>query len=254
VRKMLIAGNWKMNKLRNEASDLVGEIVGGVHRHDEVDVAVCPPFVYLDMAVSVCRGSGVDVGAQNLYYENEGAYTGEVSPPMLKELGCRYVIVGHSERRNLFGETDRIVNKKLRASYSAGLVPILCVGESLEQRESGRAFDVLRGQITYGFEGIDDECIASTVIAYEPVWAIGTGKSASAAQAEEAHAYIRERVNDFTRGVIAESIRILYGGSVKTGNALDLLRQENIDGALIGGASLSAASFCEIVRIAEALK
>jgi len=254
VRKMLIAGNWKMNKLRDEASVLVGEIVGGVRRHDEVDVAVCPPFVYLDMVVSACRESGVDVGAQDLYYETEGAYTGEISPPMLKSLGCRYVIVGHSERRNLFGETDRIVNKKLRAAYSAGLIPILCVGETLEQRDSSRAFEVLNGQITYGFEGIDDECIANTVIAYEPVWAIGTGQSASAAQAEEAHAYIRERVKDFTRGAIADSTRILYGGSVKPENALDLLKQQNIDGALIGGASLSAKSFCEIVRIAKALK
>jgi triosephosphate isomerase len=254
LRKMLIAGNWKMHKLRDDASALCGEIVGGVSRHDEVDVAVCPPFVYLDMAVSAFRGSGVDVGAQNLYYETEGAYTGEISPLMLKSLGCKYAIVGHSERRNLFGETDRIINKKLRAAYSAELIPILCVGETLSQRESGGAFDVLRGQITYGFEGIDDECVAGTVIAYEPVWAIGTGRSASAAQAEKAHAYIRERVKDFTRSAIADGVRILYGGSVKPENALDLLKQQDIDGALIGGASLSANSFCEIVRIAEALK
>ena len=254
MRKMLIAGNWKMHKLRDDASALCGEIVGGVSRHDEVDAAVCPPFVYLDMAVSAFRGSGVDVGAQNLYYETEGAYTGEISPLMLKSLGCRYAIVGHSERRSIFGETDRIINKKLRAAYSAELIPILCVGETLSQRESGGAFDVLHGQITYGFEGIDDECIAETVIAYEPVWAIGTGRSASAAQAEEAHAYIRERVKDFTRSAIADSVRILYGGSVKPENALDLLKQQDIDGALIGGASLSASAFCEIVRIAEALK
>ncbi len=251
---MLIAGNWKMNKLRDEASELVREIVRGAHRSEEVDVAVCPPFVYLEMAVSACRGSGVDVGAQNLYHEDSGAFTGEISPPMLKDIGCRYVIIGHSERRSLFYENDRTVNRKLRAAYGAGLIPILCVGETLEQREQGKTFDVLSSQITYGFEGIDNEYIANTVIAYEPVWAIGTGKSARASQAEEAHVYIRERVKNFTSGTIADSTRVLYGGSVKPENALDLLKQENIDGALIGGASLSAASFCEIVRIAEAVK
>jgi len=254
VRKMLIAGNWKMYKLRDEASDLVHEIAREVRSSEEVDVAVFPPFVYLELAVSACRGSRVDIGAQNMYHEDSGAFTGEISPSMLKDIGCRYVIIGHSERRSLFAENDRTVNRKLRAAYGAGLVPILCVGETLEQREEGRTFDVLSGQITYGFEGIDNEYIATTVIAYEPVWAIGTGKSARASQAEEAHVYIRERVKNFTSRAIADGTRILYGGSVKPENALDLLKQENIDGALIGGASLSAASFCEIVRIAEAVK
>jgi len=250
LRKLLIAGNWKMNKLRGKAVELIDAILMEVKNYTDVDIAVFPTFLFLDRAIEKSRKSNVDVGAQNVFYKNSGAYTGEISPPMLKDLGCKYVILGHSERRRYFGETNAMINKKVKSCLESDLLPVLCIGESLKERENGRTFEILNEQIIYGFEGIDSFYVQKTVIAYEPVWAIGTGMSATSAQAAQAHSYIRDTVKGFADTETANQVRILYGGSVNTSNAHDLLKQEDIDGALIGGASLQADSFCEIVRIA----
>jgi len=247
VRRKLVAGNWKMNKLRVDAYVLVEALTRSSKTFGKTEVVICPPHVYLDMAVSMTRGTCVVVGAQNAFFETSGAYTGETSPAMLKDLGCVYVILGHSERRTLFGESSRVVNKKMRRSIECGLLPIYCVGETLEQRRAGAAFEVLNEQVMYGLEGIDNRGLEGMVIAYEPVWAIGTGISATKEQAQEAHRFIRGAVERFGGRETAIGMRIIYGGSVTPENAAALVGQPDIDGALVGGASLKAETFMGIV-------
>jgi len=250
VRKFFIAGNWKMNLLRDTSVALVHQLMDQLHNAENVDVAVCPPSVYLHDVGAALRGSRIHLGAQNVYHTAEGAFTGEVSCGMLKDLGCKYVILGHSERRAIFGETDLDVNTKLKAVLKTGLTPIVCVGETLTQRDAGETQSVVRGQCTHSLAGLTGEQMAKTVLAYEPVWAIGTGKTATPAQAEEVHADIRQLLQTMFDGAVANSVVIQYGGSVKADNADELLSQPNIDGALVGGASLKADSFLPIVRAA----
>lgn len=249
VRRPFIAGNWKMNLTKAESLDLVTSLAKG--DCGDVDVAVCPPCVYLDAVLQASSDATVDVGAQNMYHESGGAFTGEVSGSMLKDLGCRYVILGHSERRNILGESNADVNRKLKAALDSGLSPIVCVGELLEQREAGETRKVVEEQFTGSYEGLSAEEVQKTVIAYEPVWAIGTGKVATPEQAEEVHADLRKIIENRYNSEVAQSVRIQYGGSVKPDNAAELLAQPNIDGALVGGASLKADSFLAIVDAAK---
>jgi len=248
VRKIVVAGNWKMNTLREEAVTLIDGILREAGNFGDIDVVLFPPYLFLEMAVQMCRKSSIRIGAQNAFYEEQGAYTGEISPFMLRDIGCEYVILGHSERRRYFGETNAIINKKMKSCIEAGLAPVLCIGETLYQRQQGKTFDILNEQIVYGLEGIDGSFIKKAIIAYEPVWAIGTGMSASTAQAQEAHGYIRNTLDSFTDMETAGQVRILYGGSVNPKNARELLEEDDIDGALVGGASLKPESFCEIVK------
>ncbi|MBF0386320.1 MAG: triose-phosphate isomerase [Candidatus Omnitrophica bacterium] len=248
MRKKIIAGNWKMYKTAPEALELVAALkkeIGGV---TAVDVVVCPPFVHLGAVVDNCRASSIAVGAQNIYWEDAGAFTGEVSGPMLASVGVKYVIIGHSERRQFFGETNETVNKRTRAALKNGLKPIVCVGENLAERESGRTFDVIRDHVTGSLAGLTKEDMLRIVLAYEPVWAIGTGKTASAAQAQEVHKFIREILLKMFDKATADATRIQYGGSVKPENIAELVAQPDIDGALVGGASLKADSFAALVR------
>ncbi|HOD80890.1 MAG TPA: triose-phosphate isomerase [Phycisphaerae bacterium] len=247
-RKLFIAGNWKMNTTRSGAIELARAVAVEVGSQDQVDVAVCPPLVYLADVGAAIAGSRVALGAQNAYFENEGAFTGEVSIRMLQDVGCRYVILGHSERRHLLGESDEIVNRKVLKALSDGIDVILCVGELLEQREAGQTMDVVQRQVRIGLEGVSQTVMAKVTIAYEPVWAIGTGRVATPAQAQEVHAAIRELVGKLYGAQTAAATRIQYGGSVKASNAAELLAQEDIDGALVGGASLKATEFAGIVR------
>ncbi|MCR9294262.1 MAG: triose-phosphate isomerase [bacterium] len=251
MRTYLIAGNWKMNLLRDSGVALANAIVDHLSPSDRVEVAVCPPAVYLHDIGAALRGSSVALGAQNMHAEKEGAFTGEVSGAMLKDLDCRYVILGHSERRQLFGETDAIVNEKTKAALAINLIPIVCVGETLEQRESGATSAVIEEQIKGSLAGLSAQEAGGIVVAYEPVWAIGTGKTATPGQAEEVHAQIRNLLSEIFGSQAADSIRIQYGGSVKPDNASELLSQPNIDGALVGGASLKADSFLAIVAAAN---
>lgn len=248
MRKPLIAGNWKMNMLRDTSVALIHQLLDKSKPSDKVEVAVCPPSVYLHDVGAALRGSHIALGAQNMYHTEEGAYTGETSGKMLKDLGCRYVILGHSERRQLMGETDTQVNKKVHAALKVGLVPIVCVGETLDQREAGQTTTVVRTQTEGSLAGLTSEQAAGIVLAYEPVWAIGTGKTATPAQAEEVHADIRALLTKLFGAETAQKIRIQYGGSVKADNAKELLSQPNIDGALVGGASLKADSFLPIIE------
>ncbi len=250
MRKPFIAGNWKMNLTKSESTELVREIASSFSAAEIVDVAVCPTFVYLDAVLSVAGGS-IAVGAQDAYFENSGAFTGETSPTMLADLGCHYCILGHSERRQLMGETNEIVNRKLKAVLAAGILPIVCVGETLEQRESGQTSAVIEDQVVGSLAGISEAEMAKVVIAYEPVWAIGTGKVATPEMAEETHADIRKQLEKQYNPQIAESVRIQYGGSVKPDNAASLLAQPNIDGALVGGAALKSDSFLAIIEAAS---
>ena len=251
MRRTLIAGNWKMNLMRDEAYTLMGGILQEIAPHDGVDILICPPFIYLEVAVHMMKNKPLFVGAQNLFHEKSGAYTGEISAAMLKEIGSSHVIIGHSERRAIFHESNQVINRKLRACLDCDMIPVLCIGETLEQRNSGAAFEILREQLTYGLQGIDGISVCTMVIAYEPVWAIGTGVSAESSQVEEMHGFIREHVAKFTDGETSQAIRIIYGGSVNTANAKELLACPNVDGALIGGASLKLDSFCGIVRSAD---
>ncbi len=248
MRKKFIAGNWKMYTSAASAADLAAGVVQGLGKEDRVTVAVCPPFPYLAHVAEVLRGSPVALGGQNVYPEKEGAFTGEVSPAMLRDVGCRYAIVGHSERRHKLGETDEFINRKVKAALAAGLQVILCVGETLEEREANRTEGVLERQVSGGLAGVTAEALRSLVLAYEPVWAIGTGKNASPEQAQEAHAFLRQRVGDLCGAAAAQGLVIQYGGSVKPDNAAALLRQPDVDGALVGGASLKADQFLAIVR------
>ena len=254
VRRLLIAGNWKMNLDRGRSLALVQGLVESLRNTSNVDVAVCPPSVYLGEMGKALHGSNIGLGAQNAYSQPEGAYTGEVSCAMLKDVGCQYVILGHSERRAIFGETDQMVNEKLHAVLAAGLTPIVCVGETLEQREAGQTEQVVRSQCSGSLHGLTDEQMLKTVLAYEPVWAIGTGKTATPAQAEEVHHGIRTLLANLFSNETSQKVTILYGGSVKADNALELLSEPNIDGALVGGASLKQDSFLGIVQAASAVK
>ncbi|UCG13199.1 MAG: triose-phosphate isomerase [Deltaproteobacteria bacterium] len=246
-RMPLMAGNWKMYFTVGEAVALLEELKGGISRFDDREVVVAPPFTALSAVASALAGSPIRLAAQNCHWESQGAYTGEIAPAMLKDLGCRYVIVGHSERRQYFGETDGSINRKMVALLALEIVPILCVGETLEQRQAGETLRILADQLTGAFEGLKDEEVGRVVLAYEPVWAIGTGHTATPEQAQEAHAFIRDRLADRFNNEVANGIRILYGGSVKPENVDTLMAQPDIDGALVGGASLKSASFVRIV-------
>ncbi|RMG04427.1 MAG: triose-phosphate isomerase [Nitrospirae bacterium] len=247
MRKPLIAANWKMHMTVPETRGFFSEFLPLVKGVDDVDIVVAPPFTSLHAAKEAVQGSNVSISGQNLFWEEKGAYTGEISPIMLRDIGCEYVIIGHSERRQYFGETDETVNKRIHAAINAGLKPIICVGETLEEREKGETFNVLSRQIT---AGLKDVRFDDLVIAYEPVWAIGTGKTATPEMAEEAHLFIRKELSNLL-GDTAEEIRILYGGSVKPENVASLMAMENVDGGLVGGASLKPESFSKIVRFRE---
>jgi triosephosphate isomerase len=250
-RLAFIAGNWKMNKTVGEAVDLVRELKVSVSGVEGVEVAVAPPFTALDAVRKELEGSSILLAGQNLYWEEKGAFTGEISPPMLREVGCRYVIIGHSERRQFFGETDETVNRRIKAALAHGLKVIFCIGEMLKEREEGKTFSVIERQVEGGLKGLGDREMRNIVIAYEPVWAIGTGKTATPEQAEEVHRFIREKLEKLYSRKISEEIRIQYGGSVTPENIKGLMTQANIDGALVGGASLKAESFSKIVRFKE---
>jgi len=251
MRRPFIAGNWKMNLDRAAGVALAEGLAAKAGEFDGVDLAVCPPSVYLDAVASAVQGSSLGVGAQNMYHEAGGAFTGEVSAAMLLDVGCKYVILGHSERRHVMGESDADINKKVHAALVAGLAPIVCVGELLEEREAGKTADVIRTQFDGSLAGVSDEQMAGIVVAYEPVWAIGTGKVASPEQAEEVHLDLRTLIADRYNGDVAAAVRIQYGGSVKGENAGELLAQENIDGALVGGASLKVDDFLAIAAAAK---
>jgi triosephosphate isomerase len=247
MRTPFIAGNWKMFKTVHEAVVFVKELRGLVKDVTDVDIVVGPPFTALHAVAEAARNSNVAVAAQNLHWEREGAFTGEVSAAMIKEAGAEYVIIGHSERRRLFGETDVIVNRKVTAAIGAGVIPIMCVGETLEERERNETLAILDRQIKDGLDGVTGDQVAALVVAYEPVWAIGTGRNATAAQAGEAHAHIRTRLRQWFGGEAAEQCRVIYGGSVKPDNISQLIAEPDVDGALVGGASLDLKSFSDIV-------
>ena len=247
MRTPLIAGNWKMFKGVADAVKHVKELRPLVKDLTGVEIVVAPPFPAIHAAAEALRGSNVAVAAQNLYWEREGAFTGEVSAPMLKDAGAELVIIGHSERRTLFGETDATVNRKIGAAFGSGLTPIVCVGETLDQRERSETLDVLDRQIKAGLDGITADHLPRLVLAYEPVWAIGTGRNATPAQAGEAHRHIRERLRQWFGADAAQLCRIIYGGSVKPENIRDLAAEPDVDGALVGGASLDVRAFASIV-------
>lgn len=251
MRRPFIAGNWKMNLDRRQAVALANAVVARAGEFGHVDLALCPPAVYLDAVGRALGGCRVALGGQNMYHEASGAYTGEISAAMLVDLGCRYVILGHSERRQILGETDEQINRKVLAALAAGLTPIVCVGELLAQREAGQTTAVIRSQFTGSLAGIAAEQMRSVVIAYEPVWAIGTGKVATPEQAQEVHLDLRNLIAERYNAPLAQLVRIQYGGSVKPTNAAELLSQPDIDGALVGGASLKADDFLGIAAGAK---
>lgn len=252
MRRPFVAGNWKMNTDRASGVALAKEIAKELGSDSAVEVAVAPPFVYLPAIADALSGSGVGLAAQNAHFESQGAFTGEVAPGMLADVGCDYVILGHSERRQIFGETDEMIAKKLLAAIQQGLKVILCLGETLEERDGNQTEAVLERQLAGGLAGRDSEELKDLVIAYEPVWAIGTGRNATPEQAQSAHAFIRGWLSNQIGAGIGESTRIQYGGSVKPDNAAELLSQADVDGALVGGASLKAESFLAIIRAAGA--
>jgi triosephosphate isomerase len=252
MRKPVIAGNWKMFKTVNETVALIKELRGLVKHVRSVEIVVAPPFMAIHAAAEAARGTNVGIAGQNMHWEREGAFTGEISAAMLQEAGAEYVIVGHSERRTLFCETNDTVNKKLRAAIGAQLIPIACVGETLAQRESNQTLSVLDEQLKEGLDGITGDQLAGIVLAYEPVWAIGTGRNATPEQAQVAHAHIRSRLRQWFGADAAERCRIVYGGSVKPDNTAALIAQADVDGALVGGASLDVRAFTAIVLAAAA--
>ena len=254
LRKKFIACNWKMNKTPADAEVLVAEIAAAIGRQTEVDVLVCPPFTALERVGRKLEGSNLKLGAQNMHFEVNGAFTGEISAPMLRDLFVTHVILGHSERRALFGETDGFINQKVLTALKNQLRPILCLGESPAEREAGSTLKVVQTQLEAGLEGVGKEQLPSVIIAYEPVWAIGTGKVATSDQAQEVHAYIRGLLTKTFGETMAQKVRILYGGSMKPSNAAELLNQKDIDGGLIGGASLDSRSFVELVQAAAEAK
>ena len=247
MRIPFIAGNWKMYKTVTETVNFVKELRGLVKDVEGVEIVLAPPFTAVHAAADAARNSNVGIAAQDMYWESEGAFTGAISASMIREAGAEYVIIGHSERRTLFGETDATVNQKVIVALAAGLAPIACVGETLDQRERNETFDVLDRQVRQGLDALTRDQIGQLVIAYEPVWAIGTGRTATAAQAAEAHAHIRQRLRQWFGPEAAEHCRVIYGGSVKPDNTAELIAQPDVDGALVGGASLNVGSFLEIV-------
>jgi triosephosphate isomerase len=247
MRRPIIVGNWKMHKTTAEAVALVNALRTSVAQVQDVDIGVAPPYTALMAVAEALRGSTLFVAAQNMHWEPQGAFTGEISAPMLTDIGCARVIIGHSERRQYFAETDTTVNKKLRAALNAQLDPILCIGETLAQREGNATFGVLEQQVRQGLADIAADSMSRVVMAYEPIWAIGTGKTATPAQAQEVHAFIRSLLGELYGKALADEVRIQYGGSVNAGNIQTLMTQSDVDGALVGGASLEASSFAQIV-------
>ncbi len=247
-RKLIVAGNWKMNKTVAEALDLISDLKIELANVKEVDIVVCPPFTALGGVSKAILDSNLRLGAQNMSQHNVGAYTGEIAAVMLKEFSVRYVILGHSERRQYQNESDELISKKSQAVLAASLKPIVCVGETLAEREAGRTKNVLETQVSGSLAGVTREQMAETIIAYEPVWAIGTGKTAATTQAQEAHAFIRGLLGKMFDETVARRVRIQYGGSVKASNARELMSQPDVDGALVGGASLEARSFADIIK------
>ena len=247
MRKKVIAGNWKMNMLPNEAIEMINELTPLVKDTDN-EVVLCVPYIDLFYSLLHVQGTNIKIGAQNMHFEPKGAYTGEISGKMLKSIGVEYVIIGHSERRQYFNETDESVNKKIKAAFENELKPIVCVGETLEERESGKAFDIITNQTQKALEGLTEEQVSGTIIAYEPIWAIGTGKTATKEDANEACRKIREKIAQIYGQNVADGVIIQYGGSMKPENAKELLEMSDIDGGLIGGASLKADTFAKIVN------
>jgi triosephosphate isomerase len=248
LRQPLFVANWKMHKTAQEAVAFVRELGGAVRAIDNVGIVVAPPFTAIAAAAEAARTTRIGVAAQDIYFERQGAFTGEVSAAMVKHAGAAYVIVGHSERRRLFGETDDWVNRKARAAVDSDLIPIVCIGETLEERDRGQTLDVLDRQIRAGLAGFGDQLLATVIIAYEPVWAIGTGRNATPVEADEAHRHIRARLSEWFGARASDGCRILYGGSVKPDNIRDLAALPDVDGALVGGASLEVESFVGIIR------
>ncbi len=255
MRKKMIAGNWKMHKTNPEAIELVTQLKEGLGSQSslQTSVLVCPPFTALSPVCEALRGSSILVGAQNLFWEDEGAFTGEVSAKMIKSTGAEYVIVGHSERRRYFDEDERVIHKKIKLALDNGLKVVHCIGETLEEREQNLTKDIVGNQVEWDLKGLDGSDLEHITIAYEPVWAIGTGKTATPAQAEEIHAFIREIIEVLFSAETARNMTLLYGGSVKPENAASLLSQPNIDGALVGGACLKADSFLAIIEASESV-
>ncbi|MBM4171850.1 MAG: triose-phosphate isomerase [Ignavibacteria bacterium] len=252
MRNKVVAGNWKMNNDINESINLISAIKRDITDScTNVKVIICPPFTSLDTASTLLKNSNLFLGAQNLHFAESGAYTGEISAEMLKNVGCEYVIIGHSERRTLFNESDELINKKLISALANNLFPIFCIGETLEQREKGITFRVIENQIKLGLKDIDSKEIKNCIIAYEPVWAIGTGKNATPEQAEEVHSFLRATLENLYSKSISDDIIIQYGGSVKPENAKELMQMPNIDGALVGGACLNSDSFIKIIEAAN---
>lgn len=249
MRKKIIAGNWKMFNDISESQNLITKLISGLSGLTlKCEVVISPPYTSLSEAGNLVKNTPVKLAAQNMHFEDNGAFTGEISAPMLKSVGCEYVILGHSERRTIFGEGDQLINKKVIKALNSGLKPIFCIGETLTERENGTTFEVIKRQVTEGLKNISAIELSKVVLAYEPVWAIGTGKTASPAQAQEVHTFIRNLIKELYSNDEAEKIVIQYGGSVKPENAAELLRQNDIDGALVGGACLKADSFIAIIR------
>ena len=252
MRKPIIGGNWKMNRgIPEDAEEMLKKLIALVKKISAVDIVIAPPYTVLSTTVQMVKKSNIKIGAQNMYFEETGAFTGEVSPKFLKAIGCDYVILGHSERRNIFKESDDFINKKLKKALSVELSPIVCIGEKLEERDAGKTKEIIQNQMNKTFKDISKDEILKTIIAYEPVWAIGTGKTATPEQAEEIHSFIRENLINKYDIKTADLVRIQYGGSIKPTNAEELFQQENIDGGLVGGASLQAESLFEIIKAAE---
>lgn len=255
MRKLIIGGNWKMNLgVPSEAVEMLNNLRPMVKKIEQVDIIVAPPFTVLESVINMLKKSNIKVAAQNMYYKENGAFTGEISPNFLKKMGVEYVILGHSERRNVFNETDEIINKKLKKALSMDIIPMVCIGEHLHQREEGKAKEIIAYQMENTFKNISKEEIVKTIIAYEPIWAIGTGKTATPEQAEEIHSYIRSLLVTRFDEEVGNKVRIQYGGSIKPNNAEAIFSKDNIDGGLVGGASLEATSFYEIIRTAEKVK
>lgn len=255
MRTKIIAGNWKMHKTGEEASSFARELKRKTFNISKTEIIICPPFTALVPVYEIIKESRIKMGAQNVHWESSGAYTGEISAEMIERAGCRYVVIGHSERRQYFGETDQSVNKKIKKTLTTtSLIPIVCIGETLQQREDGQTRTVVKSQLSQGIESLSQDQMKRLVIAYEPVWAIGTGVTATPQQAEEVHLFIRELIGQIFNSQLADSTHILYGGSVKPDNINDLLLQKNIDGGLVGGASLNIDSYVTMIKLAEELK
>jgi triosephosphate isomerase (TIM) len=251
MRKPIIAGNWKMHKTLPEAKKFIEDVNGLVPSNDKVESVVCAPALFLGQLVEAAKNHDLKIGAQNMHFEESGAFTGEISPKALEDIGVNYVIIGHSERREMFNETDETVNKKTIAAFKYNLTPIVCCGETLEQRENGETNDLVGSQVTKALEGLSEDQLKQTVIAYEPIWAIGTGKSSTAEDANETCAHIRKVLAERFSPEVAEAIRIQYGGSVKPGNIKEYMAQSDIDGALVGGASLETDSFLQLLEAGQ---